>query len=198
MNAFSKTCAAIVIATTVSIFAVFPRSITLNVGDPGSKVAQIARYGYGKSFFSLRRVVDAEGVRLEPSAYAIGPNGYHLLIWHNHRIDSMRHFRYEQPVPNTYGEWHDSKLVESFTVLRPSTIPYFLGLVMIGAAGFFLARFRRVSVVLFILLLVFVTLTVMAVSVVSQKFATMPLLFATGWVFAALAGRSISKHRTRP
>lgn len=196
MNAFSKTCVAIVVAATASIFVLLPPSVTLNVGDPGSRVNQIARYGYGKSIFSLRHMKDAAGVRLEPSAFSIGPNGYHLLIWHNDRIDSMRHFRYEQPVPNTYGDWHDNKLVESFTVPRPSVIPYFAGLVIIGLAGFSLARFRRTSIVLFILLLVFVALMVLATSVVAETLAVTPILFATGWVFAALAGRSISGQRT--
>ena len=187
MNTFSKTCVAILVVATVSVFVLLPPSVTLSVGDPGSKVNQIARYGYGKSVFNLGEKTDAAGVRLDPTAFSIGPNGYHLLIWHNGRIDSMRHFRYEQPVPNTYGDWHDSKLVESFTVPRPSVVLYFVGLMMSGLAGFSLARFRRT----FILLLIFLVLTVLAVSV-----AILPVVFAIGWVCAALIGRSVSGHRT--
>ena len=195
MNAYSTTCVAIVVAATVSIFALLPTSVKLSVGDPGSRVYQISHYGYGKSIFNFRRMEDADGVRLEPSAFTIGPDGYHLLIWHNDRIDSMRHFRYEQPVPNTYGDWHDSKLVETFTVPRPSTIPYFVGMVILGVAGFTLARFRRISIALFIVLLIFVAMMVFATSVLANTIAIMPALFATGWVFAALAGRSMSELR---
>ena len=193
MNVYLTTCVAIVVAATVSIFVLLPSSVTLSVGDPGSRVYQISQYGYGKSIFNLRRMEDTDGVRLEPSAFAIGPDGYHLLIWHNDRIDSMRYFRYEQPVPNTYRDWHDSKLVETFTVPRPSTIPYFVGMVILGIAGFTLARFRRISIALFIVLLIFVALMVFATSVLANTIAIMPALFATGWVFAALAGRSMSE-----
>ena len=109
MNAVSIISALIVIATVISDFTFIPASTTVHVGDDGSRVNEIGRYGYGKSIFSLRHNKDANGIPLQPSAFLIGPDGYHLLIWHNDKIDSMTHFRHEQPVPNTYGEWHDIK-----------------------------------------------------------------------------------------
>ena len=194
MNNFSKTCFAIVIAATAAIFVLFPPSVTLSVGDPGASVNQIARYGYGKSIFSLRSMKDADGVPFEPSAFAIGPNGNHLLIWHNKRIDSMRHFRVERSVPNTDGDWRDNKIVDSFTVNRPSLGPYFIGLAIIWLAGFSTARFKRTSIILFTLLLIFVAQWVLITTADAGAFATMPTLIAIGLVFAWLFGRSICRQ----
>lgn len=163
----------------------------MNVGDAGARVNEIGRLGYGKSIFSLRHMEDADGEPLEPSAFLIGPDGYHLLIWHNHRIDSMTHFRHEQSVPGTYGEWHDVKQVETFTVNRPSSLPFFVGVAILGAGGFFLARFRRTSIVSLAVLTLFVVLMVLVSSTLAGTFAVLPMLFGIGWISALVFGQSL-------
>ena len=152
MNTVTKISGLVVIATIIGFFFLMPSSTTLRVGDNGERVHEIGRYGYGKSIFSLRAPRDVDGEPLRPSAFLIGPDGYHLLIWHNDKIDSMTHFRYEQPIPNTYGDWHDIKNVDSFTVARPSPTPFLTGIAILCSAGFLLHRYRRTLIALYFLL----------------------------------------------
>ena len=191
MNAATKISASILIAAVVCVYAIFPATTTISVGDAGSRVNEIGRLGYGKSVFSLRHMEDADGVTLKPSAFLIGPGGYHLLIWHNERIDSMTYFRHEQPIPNTYGESHDVKQVETFDVKRPSSIPLFIGVVVLGVAGLLLTRFRRTSTALLVILSIFVSLMLFSLSILADTLAILPFLFGVAWIAAFVLGRSI-------
>ncbi|MEQ1904530.1 MAG: hypothetical protein ABL888_10120 [Pirellulaceae bacterium] len=195
MNAVTIISGSIVIAAAVSIFAILPRTVTINVGDAGSRVDEIGRYGYGKSIFSLAPKRDADGNRLEPSAFLIGPDGYHLLIWHNDKINSMTHFRHEQTVPNTYGEWHDIKSVNSFTLDRPSPFPFFVGIAILCIAGYFLQRFRRTSIALYTVLTMFVLLMIAGFSTLAGTFAILPMLVGLGWLAAPILGRSLRNNQ---
>ena len=98
LETFMKILAGILVAITLAIVFAIPTSVTLNVGDDGNRVHEVGRYGYGKSIFSLAPSNDEDGARLYPSAFSIG-GGWHLLVMHNHRINSMTHFGYEQHVP---------------------------------------------------------------------------------------------------
>lgn len=182
-----KILAGVMVAITLAIVLAIPASVTLNIGDNGTRVHEVGRYGYGKSIFSLAPSKDENGARLRPSAFSIG-GGWHLLVMHDHRINSMTHFRYEQPVPNTYGEWHEVNDVASFTVARPSLLPYFIGLVMLAFLSYILARFHRTSRVLFVILTLLLVLFVLGSSALAETFALLPCLFAAGWIVAALFG----------
>ncbi|MDB4370975.1 hypothetical protein N9Z44_02625 [Mariniblastus sp.] len=198
MNAVSIISALIVMATIISYFAVTPASTTIHVGDDGDRVNEIGRYGYVKSIFSLRHNEDTDGKPLRPSAFSIGPDGYHLLIWRNDKIDSMTHFRHERSVPNTYGDWHDVNEVDSFTVDRPSPIPFFVGIAVLGVAGYVLKRFRRTIIVLYALAVLFVTLMIVGISTLAETFAIIPMLIGIGWLAAPILGRSLANNRQPP
>lgn len=185
-----KILAGILVAITLAIVFAIPTSVTLNVGDNGNRVHEVGRYGYGKSIFSLAPSNDEDGARLYPSAFSIG-GGWHLLVMHNHRINSMTHFRYEQPVPNTYGDWHEVNDVASFTVARPSLLPYFVGLLILAFVSYVLAGYLRTSRVLFGILTLLLVLFVVGSSALAETIALLPFLFAAGWINAALFGNRL-------
>ncbi|QDU11869.1 hypothetical protein [Gimesia aquarii] len=195
MKTVSIISGSVVIAAAISINTIIPASVTLNVGDDGSCVNKVGSYGYGKSMFSLRPKKDAKGDFLKPSAFWIGPGEYHLLIWHNDRINSMTHFRHEQLAPFTYGEWHDIKQVDTFTVSRPSTMLFFVVTPILAIGGYFLSRFRRTSIALFVLLIFFVFFIVLGFSLIAETIATLPLLAGIGWIAAPIFGSSLALKR---
>ena len=185
-----KILAVLFVAVTLAILFAIPANVTLNVGDDGTRVREVGMYGYGKSIFSLAPSRDDDGERLSPSAFSIG-GGWHLLVMHNDRIHSMTHFRHEQPVPNTYGEWHEVNDVSSFSVARPSLLPFFLGLAVLAIVSYVLAGFRRTSRVLFVILTLLLGLFVVGSSLLAETFALLPCLFAVGWIIAALLGNRL-------
>ena len=188
-----KTLAGILVSITFVIAFVIPTSVTLNVGDDGNRVHEVGRYGYGKSIFSLAPSKDDDGVHLYPSAFSLG-EGWHLLVMHNHRINSMTHFRHEQPVPNTYGEWHEIDDVSSYTVTRPSLLPYFIGLLVLAFTSYVLAGFLRTSRVLFGILVVLLGLFIIGSSLLAETFALLPFLFVAGWLTASLLGNCLRRY----
>ncbi len=173
--------------STVAIIFLMPARVTIQVGDHSGKVRQIGQYGFGKSFFNLAGKRDSDGKELKPSAISIG-GGWHLLIWHNDHVDSMTHFRHVQVNPNTYGEWHDVNAVQSFTISRPSLIPYFVGVAMTFSVSLLLGRYHAISFILFALLLTFVALMVFVLSTLAETFALLHFLFGVGWISAAMIG----------
>lgn len=198
MKVVSVVSGLVVIATMLCYFVAIPASTTIRVGDTGYRVNEIGRYGYVKSVFSLSPKYDAAGNRLEPSAFLIDFDGYHLLIWHNDRIDSMTHFRLEQPVTNTYGDWHDVKEMDAFTIHRPSPIPFFVGVLILFAAGFLLKRFRRTSIVLYLFLILLMIVMTIGFSVLAGTIAVLPILVAIGWLAAAVFGNSLAFKSDAP
>lgn len=197
MNAVSIISGLMLIATVVSYFAIIPVSVTVHVGDDGDRVHEIGRYGYIKTRFSIKNRRDAGDEPLQPSTFWIWPDDYHLMIWHNGKIDSMEYFRIERPVPpNRRGEWYDHKEVDSFTVDRPSPGPFFRGIAILGGTGYLLKRFPRTSIALYAILILFVILMVVCYSTLAETFAIQPMLVAVGWLTAPILGRSMTHHRT--
>lgn len=189
-NSVSIISGLILMVTVVSYFVIIPASVTLHVGDDCDRVNEIGRYGYIKTRFSLR---NSGGIT--SSAFRIGPDNYYILISHNDRIVEMTHFRHERPAQGGYGERHDEKEVESFTVKRPSPSPFFIGIAILGVTGYLLIRSRYTSIVLYSILILFVIVMVFCYSDLADTFAVQPMLVAVGWLAAPILGHSIAHNR---
>lgn len=179
--------ASFLIVATVLLLLFSPAEVTVRVGDEAARVHAIGRMGYPKSRFSLARKADPDGRFPEPSAYSIG-GGWHLLIWHKDRIERMTHFRHESLEASGYGEWHEVRQVDSFTVSRRWIGYYFVGLGIATAVGALLGKFPRTFYLLLILYTVFCTIGFIAVSCLAETFAVDPLLRLVGVVSGAVFG----------
>jgi hypothetical protein len=173
------TISGITLAATATCFvAVVPASTTIRVGDNADRVNAIGQYGYEQWLFSMR---GAKGsIPLKHVSFAIGPDSYHLLVRYNAKIHSLTHFRYEQRVPGAYGERHDRKDVESFTVPRPSPGPFVVGVALLVAGGYLLQRFCFIAMALYLALVLCVVLMIVKYSILAGGLAILPVLVGVG------------------
>lgn len=187
MNVISGISSLILIASVISYFAMLPASVTVHVGDDTKRVDEIERYGYKKSRFNVMR----EDRSLRPSAFMVGPDACHLMIWHNDKIVSMTYFR---PTERR-NAWLDVQEMDSFTVHRPSPSPFFFGMAILGVAGFLLKASRQTAVAWFSVLILFVALMLIRSWARTEGFAIQPMLVAVGWLTAPIFGRSMMHRR---
>lgn len=190
MNVTSGISSLMLIASVISYFALLPASVTVHVGDDTNRVDEIKQYGFIQSKFSVIH----EDRSIHPSSFRIGPDAYHLMIWHNDKIVSMTYFRYEGR-PNTYGKWLDVQEMDSFTVHRPSPSPFFYGMAILGVAGFLLKGSRQAAVAWYSVLILFVALMLIRSWTLVEGFAIQPMLVAVGWLTAPIVGRSMTHRR---
>ncbi len=190
MNAVSIASGLILIATAVGYFAIVPESITIHVGDDGSRVNEIGRYGYTRCRLAILCRGTNDGILREPSIF-YWPDGRMLCICHSDQVDSISHFRHERPDPNQYGQIYDDVDVDSFTVERPR-YPFLSRIAILGVVGYLLKRFPLVSLSLYAVLILCLMVWILRLSTLNETVPGLPMLVTVGWLTAPVFGHSIT------
>jgi hypothetical protein len=192
MRMLPITAGVLTVAATVVVCLVIPASLAISVGDGKSAVGAIEVYGYPKSFFSLSSKAAGFDTPTTPVAFNLG-DGWHLLVWHNDRVQRLVHFQYVPSGESRYGDWIHARRLESFDVPRPSLAYYFVGLTVALGIGWATRRSRwryRIAMgsLLFVIVVGDLAACCFAVSV-----ATFPICMSLGWVAAFLLGGSLRR-----
>ncbi len=179
----------LILAATVVICLVIPANQVISVGDDASTIRAIELFGYPKSLFSLARRRLADGKPLTPVAFCMD-DGWHLLVWHNERVQFLTHFQYV-PRKHSYGDWIHTRDVESFTIPRPNLLFYFIGLVVLLGIGWATRRLKLIRRIVLGVLLFLVVLGNLVVGCFAESLALFPICVSLGWVAAFLLGANI-------
>jgi hypothetical protein len=187
------TAGVLTVAATALACLAIPASRTISVGDDKSAVGRIEIYGYPKSFFCLSSKAAGFATPMTPVAFNLG-DGWHLLVWHDDRVQRLVHFQHVPSAESRYGDSVHTQWLESFDVPRPSLVYYFIGLAVtlgIGCATNRSRRCRRIAMAAMLSVIVLGNLTIgcFAVSV-----ATFPICVSLGWAAAFLLGESLRRH----
>lgn len=177
-------------AATVVVCLVIPASRVISVGDDVSAVRAVKIYGYPKSYFCLSSKAAGFKTPMQRVAFCVG-DGWHLLVWHNDRVQRLVHFQYVSRGMHRYGDWIHTREVESFEVPRPSLVFYFVGLGVLFGLGWITHSFKWIHRIVFGLLLFLVVLGNLVMGGLSESVAMFPLLVSIGWVSAFLLGANL-------
>lgn len=178
------------VAATAILCVVIPASRVISVGDDVSAVRAIEIYGYPKSHFSLSSKAAGFETPMTPVAFSLG-DGWHLLVWHNNRVQRLVHFQYVSRGEHRYGDWIHTRQVKSIEVLRPGLLFYFVGLGVLFGLGLATHRFRTIYRVVLGILLLVVVLGNVAVGGFAESVAMFPICVSLGWGAAFLLGANI-------
>lgn len=131
----------IAVIATIVLYLCAPSRV-ISVGDDASVLRAFKDYGYREQTFSVLPYRDSDGTRHTPRFFHLGNNWY-IRVWHGDRIESMTHFR-AVPHEHEYTDFVDDRELTSFTIPRPSLVPYFVGLAVLLAVGWAVRQRRAI------------------------------------------------------
>lgn len=135
MRVSSLFCGVALAVNLVLLLVLVPASITLRVGDPVFRTNEVAEFGLHRSYPSFSMVLDKEGKELTPTVFVIDQK-YDIVIWSGEsQIRQLVEFRWIQRARVKSEQRLKATDVNSFTIHRPSLVPFLAGsgiLLLIG------------------------------------------------------------------